>query len=130
MTDGDGMRDGGPAVDPEVLASLRELGDDAGDPAAFDGIVDAFLTSARESCAALQAAFAAGDAAAIARVAHRLRGGAASMGANPMAALARRLEDLALAGRLGDIAPDLGTLETEVGRVVAALAPPSTTGSD
>ena len=119
-----------PAVDPEVLESLRELGVDSGDPAVFEGIVEAFLSGARESCAALQAAFAAGDAGTMAQVAHRLRGGAATMGANPLADIARRLEDLAGAGRLGELGPDVGALESELRRVVAALAPSVSTGRD
>lgn len=71
--------------------------------------------------AALRAACAAGDAAAIEQAAHALKGSVGNFSAAPAAAAAGQLEQL---GRAGDIAASgaaLAALEAELDRLIPAL---------
>ena len=110
----------GPILNPEVLAGLRALQDedDTDFVAELTGI---FLEDARSGLSALEEAVRRGDAPAIERVAHMLKGSSGSMGASRMSGLCARLEaagaseDLSMAPRL------LGRLEEEFGRVEREL---------
>ena len=110
----------GPILNPEVLAGLRDLQDedDTDFVAELTGI---FLEDARSGLSALEEAVRRGDAPAIERVAHMLKGSSGSMGASRMSGLCARLEaagaseDLSMAPRL------LGRLEEEFGRVEREL---------
>jgi hypothetical protein len=71
--------DGGPAVDPAVIADLQDLMD--GDDGALGEFVHAYLRQSGDLVVALRQAGAAGDGDAVRRTAHALRGSSATMGA-------------------------------------------------
>ncbi|SOD91997.1 response regulator [Caenispirillum bisanense] len=74
-------------VDFAVLTSI--LGDD---PALLTAMLHEFLAATRDALDLLRAALAQGDAKAVARAAHRLKGSARAAGAGPMARAAEALE--------------------------------------
>ncbi|MEP6572203.1 MAG: response regulator [Gemmatimonadota bacterium] len=84
-------------VDQRTLASLRELGgpDDAG---FLDELIDLFMTETPERIKNLQVAALAGDARAVAQVAHALKGGARVLGALQLGNLAQEMETEGHAG--------------------------------
>jgi CheY-like chemotaxis protein len=108
-----------PALDPVRLDLLRSLG-----PADGHGILPeaahAFRSELAATLAALAQAIAQGDAAAVKSAAHKLKGGAANIGAAGAAALCAQLETLAHVGGDG-IREVMSQLEVELGRVDAAL---------
>lgn len=65
-------------------------------------LIDAYVTDSAELVAAVEAAVAADDAAALVRPAHTLKSSSATVGAARLSALARELE---AAGRAGDLDP-------------------------
>ncbi|MGZ6827970.1 MAG: response regulator, partial [Mycobacteriales bacterium] len=113
--------DAGPAVDPAVLEALTgRLGDRA---AAFrTSLVQTWRTEADGRLAELDAAVAAGDAEGVARVAHTLKSGSASLGAGPLAAACEEVEERLRAGRASDLAADGRLLHEHVARAAEAFA--------
>ena len=89
------------AFDPSII---EDLVDDDADLDAVRALVDTFLRTSAAQVAALRSAADRRDAAAVASLAHALRGGAAGLGADRVAGIARTLESDAGAGRL-DRAP-------------------------
>ena len=110
----------------EVLEKRRlaELGglDATGDgPALVGELIECFVVSIPVDLADLRAALRHGDAAGVARIAHRLKGAAGAVGSSGMVSLCEHLELLA---RAGTIPPDpdlLTLLEQEFDRVIRAL---------
>lgn len=85
----------------------RRLGDVAGveedaERALTATLLRTFVASAPIGMAAVERAVGTGDAEALELAAHRLAGGAATLGADALAAAFRSLEDRALAGELPD----------------------------
>ena len=66
----------------------------------------------------------AGDALAVKRSAHRLKGALVSLGAKPSTEVARALELCGADGELGRAATLYSELEKEVSRLVAAIRLP------
>jgi len=87
-------------------AALQDLADTLG-AAGLAELVDIFFVVAADLQAALTAAAAAGDGPALAAAAHKLRGGAGSLGLRRLLHRARRLE---VAARSGDMAAALPLL--------------------
>ncbi len=98
-------RDEGPVLDPEIIASLRELDLEDGSNL-FLELVDIFVTDARAQIGTLQAALSAGDTSKLERAAHTLKSSCANIGALHMSRLCFELEKL---GRVGSLegAPSL-----------------------
>ncbi len=106
---------------PGRLAELGQL-DPAGNGSAFlRMVVDCFLTSAPADLARLHAAVERGDTPTVYRVAHRLKGAAATLGSRGMVDMCQELEALASAGALAPARELLGCLEQEFTRVTSAL---------
>jgi CheY-like chemotaxis protein/HPt (histidine-containing phosphotransfer) domain-containing protein len=108
------------SLDATVLAGLRGL-QQPGAPDLLSQLIELFLGDAAPRLAGLAQAVAQGDARALERQAHTLKGSSANIGARR---LARLCEDLELLGRSGELgrAPGLLTqLEAEFDRVRAAL---------
>ena len=84
-------------LDMHVVQALRELGGDD-EPGLFDEVVELFLTDTKNSVAKLVAAFEAGDAQAMQRVAHTMKSSSANVGAMRMSKLCFELEKLGRAG--------------------------------
>ena len=109
-----------PAFDPAVLAALT-----GGDEAAGRQVLDDFMATTADDLAALDAARGAGDAAAIARQAHRIKGAARLVGAVELAGCADVLEGAAREAdwdALLPLAADLATAVQRLRLVVAAGA--------
>jgi two-component system, sensor histidine kinase and response regulator len=111
-----------PAVlDPDRLAELGQLDPAGNRPGLLAVLVDYFLTGAPADLARLRAAVDRRDATAIYRLAHRLKGAAATLGTTGMVDICQELEALASAGALTPTREPLGRLERELRRVTGAL---------
>jgi HPt (histidine-containing phosphotransfer) domain-containing protein len=108
------------SVDREVLARLRRLqGED--DPDIVAELTGMFLKDARSRLDAVEEALRKGDAPAVERAAHVLKGGSGSMGARGMSGLCAQLEDVGASGDLSRGPVLLGRIRDELGRVERAL---------
>jgi CheY-like chemotaxis protein/HPt (histidine-containing phosphotransfer) domain-containing protein len=83
---GNGGAAAGPLVDRELLDELMD------DGALDASLMELFADESRAQLDALRAAIDAGDAAEVKRLAHTMKGGAGTVGATRMAALAAELE--------------------------------------
>lgn len=90
------MTDQPPILDQQVLDELRESV--GGDDGFIADLAATYLTEAAEHVAAIEAAAATTDAAAIVRPAHSLKSSSAALGAARMSQISR---DIELAGREG-----------------------------
>ena len=114
-----------PPLDPAVVDGLT-----GGDAAEARALLGDFLASADEDLAAAAAARAAGDHAALARQAHKVKGASRIVGALELAQCAEALEAAARAAdgqAAAPLAADLATAAERLRRHVAARypAPPS-----
>jgi HPt (histidine-containing phosphotransfer) domain-containing protein len=83
-------------LDQGAIAELRELmGED------FDSLLDAFQADSQVQIDAIAEAVSRADADCVRRQAHSLKGACINLGANDLAELCGRLEDV---GRAGDCA--------------------------
>jgi PAS domain S-box-containing protein len=114
--DGNGEGSEGP-LDEGVLAGLRELGD----AELISELAGMFLDDASSRLTDLRGAVEAGDAPAVERVAHTLKGSSGNMGAARMAAICAELQVACASGDLGRAPELLARLEEEFGRVRPAL---------
>ena len=89
-----------PPLDRAVLADLRKLGGDE-DPGFLDAIIDQFLQDAPRHVEAIEQAMTQGNPDALMNAAHSFKGGCGNMGAQPLAALCLKLEEM---GRHGTVA--------------------------
>jgi len=104
------------------LAPYGELLERAGGSAdLLREVIVLFLEDAPTLLTAIRAGLAAGDAPATRGSAHALKGSAANFGAPALVGLARQMEYDAAAGNLDAAALSLAGLESELGRLSAAL---------
>lgn len=89
-----------------------------GDEEIFAMMVDMFLQDHEGNCAALAAAFAAGDAAVLQREAHTVKGLLATFSDSAGAQQALAVEQRAKAGDLNGLEQDVGNLQARL-RLVA-----------
>jgi two-component system, sensor histidine kinase and response regulator len=107
-------------VDREVLARLRGLqGED--EPDIVAELAGMFLEDARSRLEAVEEALQRGDAPAVKRVAHTLKGGSGSMGTKGMFGLCAQLEEAGASGELSQGFELLGRIREELERVARAL---------
>jgi HPt (histidine-containing phosphotransfer) domain-containing protein len=104
------------ALDQEVLDGLRALAADGVD--IIGELTDAFVQDGSDRLRKMHEAVASGDAIAVRRAAHSLKGMSGSIGANHLSALTCELE-VAEPGTL--TTARIQILEQEFQRVVAAL---------
>jgi CheY-like chemotaxis protein/HPt (histidine-containing phosphotransfer) domain-containing protein len=107
-------------LDPARLAVLRSL-PGPGPDGLLEVVAAAFAADAPARLEALRDAARAGDAAALARAAHALKGAAANLGALAVARLSGELEALGRGGATGAAVPMLAELEEESRAALAAL---------
>ena len=107
-----------PPLSHDILDGLRELGDGE----LLAELVGLFLEDAPRRLAALRDAVAAGDAHAVERAAHVLKGSCGSMGALGMSGIATKLQRAGASGDLSSATGLIERLEEEYGRVRAGLA--------
>ena len=112
-TEGSGVR----RVD---LALVAALVDDLGPDAVAD-LCQLFVSESRERVRTVRAACASGDAAAVARSAHRLKSACGFLGAAGVAALSGRIERLARDDRLAEVAALADRLSDELEAAVVEI---------
>jgi two-component system sensor histidine kinase/response regulator len=128
-----GRADGEP-IAPAALSSAATAGaspdnairariaDVAGDDQEFMiELVNAFLSGGADTVQELRAAVELGDAAAIGRAAHKMKGAAANLHVNNLATLSFDLETRAKSGQKADWRADLEKIAAEFARVGANL---------
>ena len=108
------------SIDREVLARLRRLQGE-GDPDIVAELTGMFLKDASSRLEAVEEALQKGDAPAVERAAHALKGGSGSMGARGMSGLCAQLEGLGASVDLSRAPELLGRIREELGRVERAL---------
>jgi PAS domain S-box-containing protein len=102
-------------LDTSSIAGLRELG-----PSEFGKLVHLFLSDGALRVAALHAAGAEADGVAMAKIAHSLKGSAATFGAG---VLVQRCDELQIVARSGDLADSAGLIDSvDSGFIVASEA--------
>jgi HPt (histidine-containing phosphotransfer) domain-containing protein len=106
----------GPAVevtiDPTVLEELRVIGG-SDDQDFLDELVDQFAADTEPLLVELREALEAGDAVAVRRLAHNLKGSSGQLGGRRLASSCDRLERKASDGRLSDDHSDLKEVEVD-----------------
>ncbi len=107
-------------IDPAVLAGLRGL-QQPGTPDLLSQLVELFLDDAAPRLATLAQTLAQGDARALERQAHSLKGSSVNLGARQMARLCEQLEALGRSGELRRAPEVLAQLEAAFDRARAAL---------
>lgn len=101
-----------PAVDRDALIDLLD-----GDPDLIITLIDSFLEDCPDYMDGIRDAIEDGDAAALEREAHGLKGAAGSLRARPVSEAAQTLEEMGHAGDFSNAEAALDTLEGEVARL-------------
>jgi len=107
-------------LDPKWIAELQEVEDATGRPLVSQ-LIDDFLADESRLLTELREAVAAGDRETAERLAHSLKGSAATLGADRLAAVARAAENAFAAGELADAAARIEHLAEELARVEPLL---------
>jgi two-component system sensor histidine kinase/response regulator len=110
----------GPPLDRGVLTGLRGLQGEV-DTDIVAELAGMFVEDTRSGLSELEEAMQRGDAQAVGRTAHTLKGSSGSMGARGMAGICARLESAGVSGDLKHGFGLLERLEEEFGRVERAL---------
>lgn len=105
-----------PAVDDKALANLRDLMG-----AAFPELIATFLKSVPPRLGVMRTAAAEGDAAALVREAHGLKGSSANLGAMVLSGLCKELEHSGRNGILDGTAQRVEVIAAEYARVRGVL---------
>ena len=92
-----------------------------GDRELLEEVIAALLESGPDSMASLRDAVEAGDPVGVARAAHALKGAVSNVAAAATLTAVTRLEDMGRAGDLAGAVEQLGVVEREMSRLVAAL---------
>lgn len=110
-----------PALDPDMVASLRELAsnDDS------DELVMEFLRSAGRSLKDLRRLLRVGDADGVRLTAHSLQGVVATLGARRMAGACATMQAFAAKSELADAQDLLAEVEQEFDRICVELGEPA-----
>jgi len=108
------------AINLQAIDDLRALSPDDGD-AFVREVAGIYLEDAPLRLNEIEKSLAAGDAAALARAAHTLKGSSANLGAAPLRALANRLEQLGRRGEIATAAPLVAEAQAEFARVRTEL---------
>lgn len=111
--------DGFPRLDPEALAMQRSLAE--GDDSFLDSLVDLYLEGATSSIQNMREAERSGDADALKKAAHKLRGSSLTMGALGMGEICEKLEAMGKSGTVSGSPEWLEKLEKEFKEVSAVL---------
>jgi len=109
-----------PALDPAVIASLREL-TPPGEPDVLTEVLQLFTTDVPGRIGRLRQAWHDGNATEVQRAAHSLKGSAGNIGAADLLAVCRTIDEQAKAGDLTQMAELVGRLDAEYGRVESEI---------
>src|SRR5688572_10392409 len=88
-----------PVLDPAVIESLRRL-NQPGEPDVVQEVLTLFIAEAPMRLAAVAGAVEAGDAMALQRAAHAMKGSAAAIGATALQRICADLEEMGRGGSL------------------------------
>jgi len=99
-----------PVVDPDLRAELEMVGG----PELPARLVHMFLDDVSGLIGQIDTAQAAGDSASLAKSAHRIKGGAAAVGAQRVVAVAKAIEFAGRQERLADVPGLMPILSTEL----------------
>lgn len=88
-----------PLLDPETMASLRSLQEDAGDPTLLKTLGSTFIEDTEKRFGMVRSALTAGLIEPAGSQAHALKSSAANLGALGMSELCKELEQLAKGGK-------------------------------
>ncbi|MGB3681619.1 MAG: PAS domain S-box protein [Rubrobacteraceae bacterium] len=116
----DGQAEDGHVLDPDVLESLRGL-QEPGEPDILAELAELFLEDATAQIGALREAVETGDAQAILRLAHALKGSSGNMGAKETSRICARLEELGRLENTNSAGDLLDQLEIEFDAARTAL---------
>jgi signal transduction histidine kinase/CheY-like chemotaxis protein/HPt (histidine-containing phosphotransfer) domain-containing protein len=105
------------ALDPTVLGELREVDEDAA-----SDLAEIYVETSASQISALKAAVEAGDSAAVAALAHSIKGASLSIGARSVSTIAADLEASGNAHDLHRAAEALEALDREFANTNTALA--------
>jgi HPt (histidine-containing phosphotransfer) domain-containing protein len=108
------------AIENELCAKAKEWIDEYGEEFLVELIGD-YVEDSTVRVARLCQAHAAGDAAALTLEAHTLKSSSASLGAQSLSALAKRLEELGRTGNLAALAEDVVRFAEQFAVVKASL---------
>jgi CheY-like chemotaxis protein/HPt (histidine-containing phosphotransfer) domain-containing protein len=127
----DGKQQAGasPALDPAVLAQLREFQGE-GEPDIVQELAEAFQFETPPLIEALHGAVREGQPERLKQVAHNIKGSSDNLGAKTMATLSSELESLGKRGTVDGAAELIAKLEQEYQRVCEALAAEEETGTN
>jgi CheY-like chemotaxis protein/HPt (histidine-containing phosphotransfer) domain-containing protein len=106
-----------PVLDEVIIAELRSYGRDFLVP-----LVEEFMTTVPERLVSIRAAVGDGDPERLARAAHALRGGTATMGAARVAQACAQIEEAGVRGDLATAARSMPALEVEISRLLTAVS--------
>jgi len=109
-----------PVLDPVVLDQLRKL-TPPGEPDVLAEILATFVDDVPRRIEGLRAALAAGDAVALQRAAHSLKGSSGNIGARALYETSRQLDELGKAGDLAAAVPVVEALTAEYAKVEAEI---------
>jgi HPt (histidine-containing phosphotransfer) domain-containing protein len=107
------------AIDHGVLDQLRE---DLGGNARLHEVIVSFLANTPGALASLHDAAMRGDAGAVRRAVHMIKGTSAILGARPLAEQCAELEQLSRSGVVQDVADWVAAIEGSYRKVEAELA--------
>lgn len=107
-------------LDPQVIDALRQLNQD-GEPDLLREVLTVFLDDAPQRVRAMAEAVASGDARALERSAHALKGAAGSIGAHALQHLCRDLEQMGRKGDTSTAAAHFEAFRAEFARVRQAI---------
>ena len=110
----------GDVLDPDVVDRLRQL-TPPGDPDVLTQILHLFLDDVPKRIETLRAATAAGDAIAVQRTAHSLKGSSGNIGARALCEVCQQLDDGAKAGDLARLRSLVESVVSEYARVEAEI---------
>ncbi|MDX6767260.1 MAG: ATP-binding protein [Candidatus Methylacidiphilales bacterium] len=106
----------GPAVDRNLVYSLRSLGEGDGSSMVLE-LIRVFLEDVYVRQQTLRTALASGDRESLRRTAHSIKGSAGNFGARPLVEMAQQAEQLAEDGRLAEMPRLVEGIEAEIRRV-------------
>jgi HPt (histidine-containing phosphotransfer) domain-containing protein len=110
-----------PVLDPAVVESLRQL-TPPGEPDVLKEVLELFLEDVPGRIERLRAGWQGGDAVAVQRAAHSLKGSAGNIGATGLLEVCRQLDELGRSGDLSNAAPLVSALDAQFARVQAEIA--------
>lgn len=109
-----------PPLEPGIFDRIRAL-QRPGAPDLVAKLIHVYLQTAPNLLQRLREAAIAGDAEALRQAAHSLKSSSANLGAQPLAALCKVLEERGRSRQLGDVALLMATLETRCQQAWDAL---------